>query len=101
MNENKSKKLNRKELQILKAYKEYFPNLKKACEMSKIKMVDVLIMMDENYRFKAEMEAVRVGIFSLAEKTLVDILEDSETSIHHKISTAKAILQYKQVLSKF
>jgi hypothetical protein len=58
-------------------------------------------MMEEDYRFKREMEAVKVGVFSIAEKVLIEILEDKKSTITHKISVSKVILQYKQILSKF
>jgi hypothetical protein len=94
-------KLSKKELMIIKAYREYFPDLEKACEISNTNLVLVLAMMEKNYRFKLEMEAIRVGIFSIAEKTLVNILESTETTPNHKISASKAILQYKSTLSRF
>jgi len=97
----KSAKLSKKEEMIIKAYKEYFPNLEKACEMSSVKLVNVLSMMEENLKFKLEMEAVRVGIFSIAEQALMSILEDKESATTHKINVAKVILQYKDTLSKF
>jgi len=97
----RKKKLNKKEQMIIKAYKEYFPSLKKVCEITNTKLSTIIEMMNENHIFKNEMEAVRVGIFSLAENTLVKILEDDEASTHHKISTARTILQYKQELKHF
>jgi len=96
-----TRKLNKKEEMIIRAYKEYFPNLEKACEMSNTKLVDVLSMMQDNLMFEKGMEAVKVGIFSVAEQTLISILEDKDSAITHKISVAKVILQYKDTLSKF
>ena len=93
--------LSRKEQLILKSYEKYFPNLEKACDMAKIKLMDVVTMMDDNYTFKIAMEAIKVKCFSLAEQTLIGILSDSDSSTHHKITASKAILQYKTVISKF
>ena len=96
-----SRKFNKKELMIIKAYKEYFPSLEKACEMSNTKLIDVLDMMEKDYGFKREMEAVKVTIFSTAEKVLMEILEDKKATATNKISVSRLILQYKKELSRF
>ena len=96
-----SRKFNKKELMIIKAYKEYFPSLEKACQMSNTKLIDVLDMMEKDYGFKREMEAVKVTIFSTAEKVLMEILEDKKATATNKISVSRLILQYKKELSRF
>jgi len=98
---SEKKKLSKKELMIVEAYKNFFPNLEKACVMAKVGISEVLRMMEDNYKFKTEMEAVKVGAYSIAETVLIDLLENDKTATTHKIAISKVILQYKRELCKF
>ena len=96
-----NRKLNRKEVLVLESYKTFFPNLEKACEMAKFDIDEFLALTDNNRAFKSRAERIRLNFFSMAENTLVSIINSKDSTDNNKIMASKAILQYKKEISSF
>jgi hypothetical protein len=96
-----SKKLSRKEELVLESYRAYFPDIDKACEMSKFDIDEFIYLAKTNDIFKYRVEKIRLGFFSLAENTLVSIIKSKDSTDNNKIMASKALLQYKKEIQGF
>jgi len=96
-----SEKLTRKEESAIESYRAYFPDLEKACEMSKFSIEDFLFLAKNKQVFRYRVEKIRLGFFSLAENTLVSIIKSKDSTDNNKIMASKAILQYKREIQSF
>jgi len=96
-----SKKLSRKEEQVIESYRAYFPDLSKACEMANFNIDTFLNLAKENTIFKRKIARIRLSFFTLAENTLVSIIKSEDSTDNNKISASKAILQYKHAIGGF
>lgn len=100
-NWKREKKLTRKESLVLESYKAYFPDVEKACEMANVTVEEFLILIEENPLFRYRAETIRLKFFSLAENALVSIIKSEDSTDNNKIMASKALLQYKNEISKF
>lgn len=102
MNKDDKKRLSddRKKNQIIEAYRAYFPDIEKACDMCKIEVDRFYGFVETDYVFRARVESIRLNYFTVAENTLMNILLDDESSTHHKINASRVILQYKNSIKR-
>jgi hypothetical protein len=90
----------KKKSNIIQAYREYFPDIAKVCELNNIERDSLMDELANDREFKILMERIRLSYLLEIDNVLFGIIRDNEASSDQRIKACGVILRHKKELKE-